>query len=150
VSGRLEQLGAGTARPTPPYIWLFVAAVCAAAVLLLAPSAARSLALLNDTGQAQNGTFIADTLDAPTGLTATAGASITLDWTATADTYATGYRVYRGSSSGGPYSPIAEVTPRTTTSYIDTPPAGTHYYIVRAFYQNWESADSNEASATQN
>jgi hypothetical protein len=150
VSGRLERLGAGPAHLAPRYIWLSAAAVCAAAVLLLAPSAARSLALLSDTGQVQNGTFITDTLDAPTGLTATGGASITLNWTATADTYATGHRVYRSTTNGGPYSQVAELTPRTTTTYDDNPVAGTYYYVVRSFHQNWESVDSNEAPAAQN
>ena len=150
MSGRLEQLAAGPAYLAPRSIWLSAATICAAAVLLLAPSAARSLALLSDTGQVQNGTFTTDTLDPPSGLMAAGGASITLNWTATADTYATGHRVYRSTSSGGPYGQIAEVTPRTTTTYIDNPAAGTYFYVTRAFHQNWESMDSNEASATKN
>ncbi|MBI2913817.1 MAG: DNRLRE domain-containing protein, partial [Chloroflexi bacterium] len=91
-------------------------------------------------------TFNSDTLDAPTGLTASGGSSVLLNWTATADTYATGHRVLRGTASGGPYSQVAEVTPRTTTTYDDSPAAGTYYYVVRAFYQSWESANSNETS----
>ena len=54
----------------------------------------------------------------------------------------------RGTASGGPYSQIAEVTPRTTTTYTDSPADGTYYYVLRAFYQSWESVNSNEASAT--
>jgi hypothetical protein len=153
VSGRLEQLAAGrlTRAGQPPLsAWLSAVALVAATVFLLAPSAARSLALLSDTGQVQNGTFTTDTLDAPAGLTATGGASITLNWTATADTYATGHRVYRSTSSGGPYNQIAEVTPRTATTYIDNPVAGTYYYVVRSFHQGWESVNSNEASAIKN
>ena len=30
-------------------------------------------------------------------------------------------------------------------TYDDTPAAGTYYYVVRAYYQSWESVDSNEA-----
>ncbi len=93
-------------------------------------------------------TLTTDALDPPTGLTATSGATITLDWTATPDTYASGHRVLRSATSGGPYSQIAEVTPRTTTTYVDSPADGTYYYVVRAFYLSWESANSNEDSAT--
>ncbi len=94
-----------------------------------------------------NGTnsWTADVLQAPTSVTATDGSTITIDWTATADTYATGHRVLRASSPGGPYSQIAQVTPRTTTTYDDTPATGLYYYVVRAYYQNWESGNSNEA-----
>ena len=91
--------------------------------------------------------FASDTLNPPTGLTATGGASASLSWTATADTYASGHRVLRGTATGGPYTQIAEVTPRTTTTYIDSPAAGTYYYVARAFYQSWESVNSNEVSA---
>jgi|SRR3990172_3258560 len=120
--------------------------VAAAAVFLAAAGVA--FARFSDTGPVGGNTFIADTLGPPTGLAAGGGASITLNWTATSDTYASGHRVFRGTASGGPYAQIAEVTPRTTTDYVDNPAAGTYYYVVRAFYQNWESADSNEASAT--
>jgi hypothetical protein len=150
VSGRLEQAGAGPAHIPPRYIWLSAAAVCAAAVLLLAPSATRSLALLSDTGQVQNGAFTTDALDPPTGLAATGGASIDLSWTATSDIYASGHRVFRSMTPGGPYSQIAEVSPRTTATYNDTPAAGTYYYVVHAFHQNWQSVASNEVSATKN
>jgi len=39
-------------------------------------------------------------------------------------------------------------TPRTTVTYIDAPTAGTYYYVARAYASNWESVNSNEASAT--
>ena len=91
--------------------------------------------------------FASDTLNPPTGLAATGGASVNLSWTATTDTYASGHRVLRGTATGGPYTQIAEVTPRTTTTYIDSPAAGTYYYVARAFYQSWESVNSNEVSA---
>ena len=91
--------------------------------------------------------FASDTLNPPTLLAATGGASASLSWTATADTYASGHRVLRGTATGGPYTQIAEVTPRTTTTYIDSPAAGTYYYVARAFYQSWESVNSNEVSA---
>jgi len=107
-----------------------------------------AFAVFSDTAPVGSNTFNVDTLSPPTSLTAGGGASITLDWTATADTYASGHRVFRSATPGGPYTQIAEVTPRTTATHIDNPAAGTYYYVVRAFYQNWESVDSNEASAT--
>ncbi len=88
--------------------------------------------------------FTSDILAPPTGLTAACGTTITLDWTATVDTYTTGHRVFRATTPGGPYSQIAQITPRTTVTYDDTPAAGTYYYVVRAYYQSWESVDSNE------
>ncbi len=97
-----------------------------------------------------NGTnaWSADTLDPPSLLSATGGGNITLNWTASVDTYASGHRIFRATSSGGPYTQIVEVTPRTTTSYVDSPIAGTYYYVVRAFSSGWESLDGNEAAAT--
>ena len=118
---------------------------------MLGAGAARcGLALF--TAQAVNpgNTFTTDTLNPPTGLTASGvGSAIRLDWTATVDTYATGYKVRRGAISGGPYAEIATVTPRTATTYTDnTVAAGTrYYYVLQAYYQNWTSVNSNEANA---
>lgn len=92
--------------------------------------------------------FSSDTLNAPTALNASGGASVDLSWTATSDTYATGHRVYRSTTSGSGYAQIVQITPRTTASYNDAPAAGTYYYVVRAYYQSWESVNSNEVSAT--
>jgi len=84
-----------------------------AARLLLGSAALVSLGLFIDTAQVQNGAFTTDSLDPATGLSATGGATIGLSWTATADTYASGHRIFRSTTAGGPYSLIAEVTPRT-------------------------------------
>lgn len=108
------------------------------------------LTLFVDEAAPGGNAFDTDTLDPPSGLTATGGATVSLHWTATPDTYASGYRVYRGDATGGPYILVGEVTPRTNTSYTDAPPQGTYFYVVRAFYQSWESANSNEATATTN
>ena len=126
-------------RSLPPLAATIVAA------LLLVPVA---LAIFTESPSVGGNAFSSDTLNAPTGLGATGGATVALSWTATTDTYAAGHRVYRGTASAGPYSPIADVTPRTTVTYNDTPAAGTYYYVVRAYYQSWESANSNEVSAT--
>lgn len=108
-----------------------------------APSAARFV----DAAPMGGNTLSTDTLNPPGSLIATVGANVMLTWTATPDLYAAGYRVLRGTVSGGPYSQIAQVTPRTTTAYVDNPGPGTFYYVVRSYFQNWESVNSNQASA---
>ena len=129
-----------------------VAGLCLLALLILAASsrtlvnAANGL-LIDETGIGNSG-YATDTLDPPTSLAATGGTWVTLTWTPTADTYAGGHHLLRATTSGGPYSQVAEVTPRTTSAYADTPSAGgTYYYVARAFYQGWESANSNEVAA---
>jgi len=92
--------------------------------------------------------FAADVLSGPTGLTAIGGSDVQLSWTGSPDASVAGYRVFRSASSGGPYTQIAEVTPRTTTSHVDAPADGTYHYVVRAFVAGWESPQSNEDSAT--
>ncbi len=90
-----------------------------------------------------------DTLDPPTGLAATGGTSAALSWTATADAYATGYDVLRGTVSGGPYSVVGSVSPRTVVATTDAPTtSGTYYYVLRSVFQSWTSVVSNQASAT--
>jgi hypothetical protein len=113
--------------------------------LLTAPPAITLARFTN--GATSSGTFASDTLAPPTGLAATGGSSVTLTWTPTVDGYATGYTVLRGAASGGPYSPIGSVTPRTAATTSDGPAAGTWYYVLRSAYQSWSSADSNQASA---
>lgn len=119
------------------------------ACVVMASIGAVSLALQTDTTQIQSSTFSTDTLNAPPGLGATGGLSISLSWTATVDTYASGHRVYRATAAGGPYSQVAEVTPRTTVSHVDNPGIGTFYYVVRAYYQSWESVESGEVSCSR-
>ncbi len=115
--------------------------------VLLTGSLAVSLARLTDTDAADSG-FATDVLSPPGGLGATGGATIALTWTATPKTWANGYTVWRSTSSGGTYSQIATVTPRTAVTYVDSPSAGTYYYKVRAYYQNWTSALVGPVSAT--
>ena len=121
-----------------------MALMAATLLVLLLGLPAAGANFTNPTSNDAN-SFVADLLAPPTGLTAACGTTITLDWTATVDTYATGHRVFRATTPGGPYSQIAEITPRTTVTYDDTPAAGTYYYVVRAYYLSWESVDSNEA-----
>ena len=138
-------------KPTPPDrrlgrltpIAVMAAIGMSTSSTIAASSHAGFAAQTDNTGNS----LASDTLDAPTGLTATSDADIIIDWTATSDTYADGHRIYRATDPGGPYVQIAEVTPRTTESYVDSPAVGTYYYTARAFFSTWESAASNEDPA---
>jgi hypothetical protein len=94
------------------------------------------------------------TLAAPTGISASVqsnGGTVRVAWTATSSTWASGHRIYRATSSGGPYSQIQQIAGRTTVTYDDVPGVGTFYYVVRGYYNvngaNWDSVDSTQASA---
>ena len=128
---------------------LVLAAALVALSLLIIATALSVYAIFTGTTSVTPNDFASDTLDPPTGLTAQSGVSVILGWTATSDTYASGHRVLRSASPGGPYSQIAQLTPRTETTFTDNPAAGTYYYVVKAYYQSWESANSGEGSATK-
>ena len=123
-------------------------AIAIAAVVIAGLIAGTASAGLTHTAPVGGNTVTYDVLDPATSLGAAGGPSASLSWTATPDTYASGHRVLRGTVSGGPYTQVAEITPRTTTTYVDSPVAGTYYYVARAYFQSWESLNSNEASAT--
>ena len=132
----------GSAAPVAP------AAAVLATVLLagLGRPVPVTLALLTET-ETVAATFTTEILDPPTNLNATAtlGLVVTLTWTATVDARATGYQVLRGTASGGPYTQIATVTPRTTTTYVDLPlTPGNKCYVLRSYYGSWTSVNGNE------
>ena len=107
-----------------------------------------ALALMTD-NETVAATFSTETLDPPTGLAASAALlfRVNLTWTATVDTRATGYEIYRGTASGGPYTLITTVSPRTTTTYQDTVPLpGQYYYVLKTYFGSWTSVNSNQAS----
>lgn len=82
---------------------------------------------------------------APGSVSASGGANqVSLSWGSVSG--ATQYRVYRASTSGGPYTLVG--TP-SGTSYIDTGLAcgTTYYYVIRAF-AGCESVNSTQVSAT--
>jgi carboxypeptidase T len=84
---------------------------------------------------------------APAALTATPGnAQVGLAWTAASG--ATGYRVHRGTASGGPYTTLPGSP--AGTSFTDNGLANgtTYFYVVTATNGVGEGASSNEASAT--
>jgi hypothetical protein len=137
--------GVGWSSPdrTPRRSVVALALCLIAAGVTAAPT---SGAILTD-GDTTGGSFATDTLDPPSGLTATVtGTTVDLDWTASPDLYVTGYEVRRSTTSGSGYTTVG--TPSGTT-FSDTGLAvGTYFYVVRATYANWTSADSNEVSAT--
>ncbi|MBD3176918.1 MAG: hypothetical protein GF320_17205, partial [Armatimonadia bacterium] len=101
-------------------------------------------------GQADGRAF---KLDPPSDLTANAGdGRVTLKWRKPAgSTYGVrGYRVYRATQAGGPYTEISSrlVRPRR---YVDRTASNgtTYYYVVKAVDRRRNVSDnSNEASAT--
>ncbi len=84
----------------------------------------------------------------PAGLVATGGVEqVSLSWRASAN--ANSYNVYRSTTSGGPYTLVANVT---TTNYADIQLIGngtTYYYVVTGVNSlAGESGNSAQASAT--
>jgi hypothetical protein len=96
-------------------------------------------------------------LAAPTGLSATGGCStgipklprVTLSWTATTSTFATGYDVYR-AVGGGTQTLLTTLSPRTVASYVDSAVivATSYTYSVRTRYALWSKASSNASATT--
>ena len=107
-----------------------------------------ALARLTDSETAA-GTLSTETLDPPTGLTATAtlGLVVTLTWTATVDVRATGYQVFRSTTNGGPYTQVGTAPSRTTTTFTNVPIVpGTYYYVLKTYFGPWTSVNSNQDS----
>lgn len=124
-----------------------------AGALLMAPVrpvADASLARFVDTAGA-TASFAGGVLTQPTGLTISASLSLTatLNWPATPDAFAQGYRLFRSTTPGAGYVAVATIANPATTSTTDTPLVpGTYYYVVRVYVGGWSSAASNEVSAT--
>ena len=75
--------------------------------------------------------------------------SVTLQWTASTSSNVTGYNIYRGTQTGGPYTKI-NAFPVAATSFNDpaAQAGATYYYVTTAVdNNNNESAYSNEAPA---
>jgi hypothetical protein len=122
--------------------------LAAAAIAAVAVSATvgGSLAAFRSITQNAGSSLATDTLAAPTGLSAAGNPTVNLSWTATTSAWASGYRIYRATAAGGPYTQVAQVTGVATTSYSDSPGAGDFYYVARAYYgtTTWVSPASNE------
>lgn len=76
--------------------------------------------------------------------------SVALSWTASTSSGVVGYRVYRATQSGGPYTLITNTAVVGTTFTDTTVAAGqTYFYVVTAVDGGGnESINSNEVSAT--
>ena len=75
---------------------------------------------------------------------------VDLNWNPSTSTNVTGYNVYRGSTSGGPYSQINNGGLVASTLYTDATVASgqTYYYVVTAMDSSGiESAYSNSTQA---
>jgi hypothetical protein len=131
-----------------------VVATFAVLMSLLGPTNG-TLALATDS-ESVSATFSADTLDPATNLRCSGLLSCTLafvvkpsfTWTATPDLYATGYDIYRSTTSGSGYVQIGTVAGRTNTTYTDTTVSAltTYYYVVRAHVAAWSSVNSNQVT----
>jgi hypothetical protein len=72
---------------------------------------------------------------------------VSLTWTASTSTGATGYAIERAPDLAGPYAQIGTATPIGATSYIDGPTAGTWWYRLSTYVSNWTSATTTPVSA---
>jgi len=82
--------------------------------------------------------------------TVSQGHSVDLSWNASTSQNVIGYNIYRGNTTGGPYSKINSVLDPSTV-YTDTSVAdgNTYYYVTTAVNSdNEESVYSNQAQAT--
>lgn len=61
-----------------------------------------------------------------------------------------GFKIYRGNSTGGPYSEIVDIADPLATTYVDPGLSdGTYYYVATAYNEsNVESVYSGEATKT--
>lgn len=74
--------------------------------------------------------------------------AVTLNWAASTSSGVTGYKVYRGTTSGGPYT-LVKSSAVAGTSYVDSGVVSgqTYYYVVTAVSNTGESVYSNQAVA---
>jgi hypothetical protein len=89
--------------------------------------------------------FTTATLQPPTDVIGTGGTVASLTWTPSTSTRATGYELLRSATAGSGYGQVADITPIGTAATTDSPAVGTWYYVLRSYYQGWQSGPSNEA-----
>jgi fibronectin type 3 domain-containing protein len=83
----------------------------------------------------------------PLNLIATSSdAKVNLSWETTSG--ATGYNIKRSTTSGGPYTSIANNVPLTTYEDLSVINGLTYYYVITAVNGTEESGNSNEAIAS--
>jgi hypothetical protein len=106
-------------------------------------------------GPASGSITVTDNASNPTVTIALSGTGATghtarVSWNPSTSTNVVGYYIYRGTTTGGPYSRLNGSSPDQSTTSVDgTVQSGqSYYYVVTAVDMNgFESAYSNEASA---
>ncbi len=72
--------------------------------------------------------------------------NVSITWTASSSTGVTGYHVYRGTTSNGPYTLVSSLGNLTTYTDNTVQSGVTYYYVVRAVDStNTESSNSNQS-----
>jgi hypothetical protein len=126
----------------------FVLSALLVAVAFMGATGQETLARLTDL-DASTASFSTDTLAPPTNLTATPiGLTASLTWTPSVDGYAAGYEIWRSTTSGSGYALVGTATPGTASSASDAAGVGLFYYVLRSYFQNWRSVNSNQTSVT--
>ena len=121
--------------------------IAIAAVLVVGAAASAPVTLARFIDQnPSNWTFSTDTLAPPSGLAASGTTTASLSWTRSSSTYAAGYDLLRSTTSGSGYALVKTVTPGSATATTDSPGNGTYYYVLRSYFQNWRSVNSNQAA----
>lgn len=86
------------------------------------------------------GTFSSDTVKPVTGLAVTSDNfdELNLSWAASTTSYVTGYKVYRATTSTGPWTLVGTIGSPATTTYTDVSTSITRwYYRVDSIARNW-------------
>ncbi len=126
----------------------FVLSALLVAVALMGVTGQGTLARLTDQ-DASTVSFSTDTLAPPTNLAAAPiGLTASLTWTPSVDGYAAGYEIWRSTTSGSGYALVGTATPGSASSASDAAGVGLFYYVLRSYFQNWRSVNSNETSVT--
>jgi hypothetical protein len=126
----------------------FVLSALLVAVAVMGVTGQATLARLTDQ-DASTKSFSTDTLALPTNVAATpVGLTAHLTWTPSVDAYAAGYEIWRSTTSGSGYALVGTATPGTASSADDAAGIGLFYYVLRSYFQNWRSVNSNETNVT--
>ncbi len=124
----------------------FVLSALLVAVALVGVTGQKTLARLTDQ-DASTVSFSTDTLAPPTNLAAAPiGLTASLTWTPSVDAYTAGYEIWRSTTSGSGYVLVGTATPGTASSATDAAGVGLFYYVLRSYFQNWRSVNSNQTS----
>jgi hypothetical protein len=75
------------------------------------------------------------------------GATVRITWDANTEPDVSGYKLYYGTTSGGPYSTVIDVGNVTTKDVVISPLAGARFYFALSAYNDaGESSLSDEVN----